>query len=184
MKIPSQKLLIAYLELLVSLAGFACFSVFQPFFPLFPTCLAYKGTTVSFLEMFDDGTKPQLTRCSENYEWITRKRLRWGTDRDYGTFNLSIACPDSPSEMIRSCSAKWFAVTMRLIRCSVCNYRSGSSCGKIPRKRMRLVEVSLEEVETSSRGLRSHPRGCEPPEEPVTNKLKASLSLEDLETGP
>ena len=86
--------------------------------------------------------------------------------------------------MIRSCSANWFAVTMRLVWCSVCNYRSGSSCGKIPCKRMRLVEVSLEELETSFRGLRSHPRGCEPPEEPVSNKLEASLSLEDLEMGP
>ena len=78
----------------------SCLAFRPPF--SYPPCLQ---RTNSFLEMLDNGTKQQLTCCSENYEWMTRKRLRWGTDRDYGTFNLSIACLDSPGEMISSCSA-------------------------------------------------------------------------------
>ena len=68
---------------------------------------------------------------------------------------------------------------MRLILCSICNYLLRSSCGKSPRKRMRLDEVSLEEGETRVPGVcaRTLEVASQPRNRYPTNSRLLSLSL-------
>ena len=108
-------------------------------------CIACWGITDYLIDMFDDSMIPRLTHCSVNYEWITRNRLSVGINRECGTFTplLACPCPDSPREKIRSYPLNWFSLTLRLVWCHLCNFCSGSSCGKGPRKRLRLVEAGM-----------------------------------------
>ena len=114
------------------------------------SCIVCWGITDSFSDMFDDSMVPP-THFSGDCDWITLKYLSVGTNRECGTFTLCLACPDSPSEKIRSCPVYWFSLTMRLVWCYLCYYCSGSSCGKHPRKLSRLVEAGM--------GLRLSPVG-------------------------
>ena len=106
-------------------------------------CVACWGITDFFLDIFDNSMISLITHCSVNYEWIARNRLSVGIYRGCGSFTLSLACLDSPREKIRSCSVNCFSLTLRLAWCYICDFCSGSSFGKGPRKRLRLVEAGM-----------------------------------------